>query len=172
MPAYAGLLRAINVGGTGRLPMSDLRELCLGCKFSAVTTYIQSGNVVFKSPRSEAGARKALEAALAEHLGKPYGVFIRQAPELAALLSDLPFPSAAPGRVHVLFLDEPPSQADLSTVVSPDGEEVRARGRHLIIHYPSGIGRTRLKLPFAKNATMRNLNTVRKLLGMLEALER
>ena len=171
MPAYAGLLRAINVGGTGKLPMSELRELCLGCKFSDVATYIQSGNVVFKSPRSDAGVKKRLEAALAEHLGRPYGVLIREAPELASLLSDLPFPNATPGRVHVLFLDEPPPKASWFGVVGPDGEELRASGRHLIIHYPDGIGRSKLKLPFAKNATMRNLNTTRKVLAMLEALK-
>jgi uncharacterized protein (DUF1697 family) len=171
MTAYAAFLRAVNVGGTGKLPMSELRRLCEDGGLSDVTTYIQSGNVVFRSKRAEAGVKKLLETALAEQLGKPCGVHVRSADELRTLLEQNPFPDAAPNQVLVLLLDEKPPAALLKQVLTPDGEELRACGRHLYIHFPQGMGRSKLKIPLAKVGTGRNLNTVRKLLALLEALE-
>lgn len=170
MPAYAALLRAVNVGGTGKLAMSDLRRLCEEGGLRDVTTYIQSGNVVFRSARAEAGVKKLLERALAAQLGKPCGVLVRQAEELRALLAQNPFPDAATNRVLVLFLDEKPPAAALKQVVAPDGEQVRPSGRHLFIHFPDGLGRSKLKLPLLQVGTGRNLNTVRKLLELLDQL--
>ena len=170
MPAYAALLRAVNVGGTGKLAMTDLRQLCEAAGLSDVATYIQSGNVVFKSKRGEASVKKLLEAALAEQLGKPCGVLVRSADELRELLEANPFPKAAPNRVLMLFLDQPPAEAKFKDVLTPGGEELRACGRHLVLHFPNGMGQSKLKIPFAKEGTGRNLNTVRKLLTMLEAL--
>ncbi len=170
MPAYAALLRAVNVGGTGKLLMTELRRLCEEGGLQDVTTYIQSGNVVFRSPRSEAGVKKLLEKALAEKLGKPVGVLVRQAEELRSLLEQNPFPGAPTNRVLVLFLDEKPPASALKQVVAPDGEEVRAGGRHIFIHYPQGLGRSKLKLPLTQVGTARNLNTVAKLIALLERL--
>lgn len=171
MPAYAALLRAVNVGGTGKLPMTELRRLCEEGGLTDVTTYIQSGNVVFRSKRVEAGVKKLLETALAVQLGKPCGVLVRQAAELRELLEQNPFPDAAGNQVLVLFLDEAPPAAVLKQVVAADGEELRACGRHLFLHFPNGMGRSKLKIPLAKVGTGRNLNTVRKLLALLEPLE-
>src|SRR5436190_18162109 len=134
MPAYAALLRAVNVGGTGKLSMSDLRQLCEDGGLRDVATYIQSGNVVFRSSRAEASVKKLLELALAKQLGKPCGVLVRTAKELRELLDENPFPEAAPNRVIVLFLDEKPSLASLQEVVAPGGEELHASGRHVFIH--------------------------------------
>jgi uncharacterized protein (DUF1697 family) len=168
--AYAGLLRAVNVGGTGKLPMSELRQLCEECGLSSVATYIQSGNVVFASKRAEASVQKLLEQALAKHMGKPYGVLVRTAAELRALLEQNPFAAAPSNRVIVLFLDQAPPADSLKGVVAPTGEQLALLGRELFIHYPQGQGTSKLKLPFQKTGTGRNLNTVRKLLDMLEAL--
>jgi uncharacterized protein (DUF1697 family) len=170
MPAYAALLRAVNVGGTGKLAMTELKQLCEGSGFTQVATYIQSGNVVFRTARGAASVKKLLEQALAAKLGKPCGVLVRTAQELRVLLDENPFPDAAPNQVLVLFLDEPPGAASLKGVLAPDGEEVRAHGRQLFIHFPKGQGHSKLKLPFQKTGTGRNLNTVRKLLAMLETL--
>src|SRR5688572_16119444 len=119
MPAYAALLRAVNVGGTGKLAMSDLRRLCEESGLCDVRTYIQSGNVVFRSPRSEASVKKLLEQALAVQLGKPCGVLVRKAAELRELLEQNPFPDAAPNQVLVLFLDAKPPAAALKDVATP-----------------------------------------------------
>lgn len=170
MPAYAALLRAVNVGGTGKLAMSDLRRLCEDAGLRDVSTFIQSGNVVFRSTRSEASVKKLLETALADHFGKPCEVFVRQAQELRELLDKNPFPDAAPARVLILFLDEKPPPAALKKAITPGGEELRACGRHVFIHYPQGQGRSKLKLPLTQPGTGRNLNTVRKLLELVEKL--
>jgi len=170
MTAYAGLLRAVNVGGTGKLAMSDLRRLCEGCGLSGAATYIQSGNVVFQSRRAEAGVKQLLEQALAKQLGKPCGVLIRTAAELRELLEENPFAEAPPNRVMVLFLDQAPPQDSLKEVVAPGGEQMVLCGRHVIVHFPNGQGQSKLKLPFQKTGTGRNLNTVGKLLEMLDAL--
>ena len=71
MTAFVALLRAVNVGGTGKLPMSELKEMCEALGFAGVRTYIASGNVVFESRKSEAAVKKALEASLedTERLG-------------------------------------------------------------------------------------------------------
>ena len=87
MTAYAALLRAINVGGTGKLEMTELRALCEGCGFTQVATFIQSGNVVFQTRRSEASVQKLLEQTLAEKMGKPVGVLVRTAEELSGVLA-------------------------------------------------------------------------------------
>ena len=63
--AYIALLRAVNVGGTGKLPMIDLTAMCEAAGLGKVKTYIASGNVVFTSPKSEKAVKAALEAALA-----------------------------------------------------------------------------------------------------------
>lgn len=168
--AYVALLRAINVGGTGKLAMSDLRAMCEACGFSDVATYIQSGNVVFRSDRSAAEVKQLLEAALEQKLGKPYGAIIRDAAEMASLATAPPFPHAAPNQLLVMFFDVPPAQADVDKVLAPGGEELELRGRELYVHFPMGAGESKLKLPFAKLATARNLNTVRMLVQMSAAL--
>src|SRR6202046_3777309 len=98
MTSFIGLLRAVNVGGTGKLPMSDLKELCEELGFGAVRTYIASGNVVFTSRKSETAVKAALEKRLEAYAGKPVGVLVRTAEQMVRVLSDNPFPKAAPNR--------------------------------------------------------------------------
>jgi uncharacterized protein (DUF1697 family) len=171
MASFVALLRAINVGGTGILSMSELRELCEAAGFRQVRTYIQSGNVVFTSSLAEVKVKAKLERALAAKLGKPVGVLLRSRAELDAVQNENPFSTAPPNRVIVLFLDEAPPKTALAKLNIPGREEVVLRGREIFIHYPDGQGRSKLKLPFAKNGTGRNLNTVAKLAGMARELE-
>ena len=83
MNAFVALLRAVNVGGTGKLPMTELKAMCEAAGFQSVRTYIASGNVVFQSAKTEAQVKGALEAALAAYAGKPMGVLVRSAAEMA-----------------------------------------------------------------------------------------
>lgn len=170
MKTYVALLRAINVGGTGKLAMSDLRQLCQDCGFEDAATYIQSGNVVFRSRLAEAGVKKALEQALTEKMGKPFGVLVRTGKELLDVVDKNPFPKVDPARVLVMFLDEPPPPDSLKTIVIPTREELALEGRELFIHYPDGMGQSKLKMPFQKVGTGRNLNTTRKLAAMAQEL--
>lgn len=171
MTAYAALLRAINVGGTGKLPMADLKALCEKAGFLDVATYIQSGNVVFRSQRGEPSVKKRLEQSLAERMGKPVGVHVRTREEIDAVLEHNPFPLAPTNRVIVLFLEAPLTSSALTALETPGGEEIHARGRELYVHYPIGQGQSDLKLPVQRTATGRNLNTVAKLAEMLAVLD-
>ena len=166
MAAFVALLRAVNVGGTGKLAMADLVKLCVKAGFTDVKTYIQSGNVVFDSSASEARVKAALEKSLAAKLGKPVGVLLRSGAELDRILAHNPFKQAAPNRVIVLFLDKAPAADALAGVKAPGGEELVLRGRELYIHYPDGQGVSKLKVPLAQVGTGRNLNTVAKLAEM------
>jgi uncharacterized protein (DUF1697 family) len=167
--AYAALLRGINVGGV-KLVMTDLARLCAGEGFDCVKTYIASGNVVFTSPKKEAAVRAALERTLAAHMGKPIPVLVRTAAELAATVAANPFPGVAGNRLLVFFLPDGPPKDVLTGVVSPDGEELAVRGRELFVHYPNGMGRSKLKVPLWNVGTSRNLNTVAKLAALTRAL--
>lgn len=166
MSIFVALLRAINVGGTGKLPMSELRALCERARFDDVRTYIQSGNVVFKSELSEADVKATLEAALAKKMGKPVGVVVRSDAELSSTLKRNPFPAAKPAQVLIYFLDQAPAKGALDDVTIPGREQLELHGRELFVHFPDGQGRSKLKIPFAKQATARNLNTVAKLVEM------
>lgn len=166
MARYVALLRAVNVGGTGKLPMGELKGLCEAAGFSEVATYIQSGNVVFRSSLSEKKVKAALEAALAKKLGRPVGVALRTGAELAAALEANPFKKADPRRVVVLFLDKAPPRSALEGVKAPGREELALEGREVFVHYPDGQGASKLRLPMAKDGTGRNLNTVAKLARM------
>ena len=169
--AYAALLRAINVGGTGKLAMTDLARLCEKQGFCAVKTYIASGNVVFTSPKPEAAVKAALERVLEEHMGKPVAVMVRSARELQATLDGNPFPKADPRKLLVMFYDEPLAKTALVGALTPDGEELSIRGRELFIHFPNGQGHSKIKLPkMTAGGTGRNLNTVTKLAAMTRAL--
>ena len=77
MTAYVALLRAVNVGGIGKLPMAELRAMAQKAGFANPRTYIASGNLVFESDADEAGVKAALEAALETYAGKPVGVVVR-----------------------------------------------------------------------------------------------
>src|SRR5262245_21725093 len=103
MTVFVALLRAVNVGGTGKLPMSDLKRMCEKLGFTNVRTYIASGNVVFESRTSEAAIRKALESTLQKYAGKPVGVLVRTGAELKKVLAANPFQDKAPNRTVAIF---------------------------------------------------------------------
>jgi uncharacterized protein (DUF1697 family) len=166
MTTHIALLRAVNVGGTGKLPMADLRAMCEAAGFRNVRTYIASGNVVFDSAGTADKAKSALEAALARYAGKPVGVAIRTAAEMAQVLADNPFPAGAPNRVVAIFLDAMPPADTLATVRHRTEEAIALGKREIYVHYGDGMASSKLVIPAAKSGTARNLNTVAKLAAM------
>lgn len=121
MTVFIALLRAVNVGGSGKLPMSNLKRLCESAGFKAVRTYIASGNVVFESKMAEPEVKAALEATLGGYAGKPVGVLVRTSGEMADVLANNPFPDAAPNRTVAIFLDEPPAANALESIAGQQG---------------------------------------------------
>lgn len=163
MTRYIALLRAVNVGGAGKLPMADLRAMCGDAGFARVETYIASGNVVFDSKAATARVKAELEARLLAYAGKPVGVVIRTAAEMAAVLKANPFPKAEPKHTYAIFLDRRPPRDALDHARGQTDEEMRLGDREIFIHYPSGMGRSKLRIPATKMGTARNMNTVARL---------
>lgn len=166
MTKYIALLRAVNVGGTGKLPMSELAALCRDAGFARVETYIASGNVVFESKAAPPRLKADLEARLLAYAGKPIGVIVRTASEMQAVLEANPFPKADPKHTCAIFLDEPPPSDTLRHATGRKDEEMRLGEREIFVHYGSGMARSKLRIPAAKTGTARNMNTVAKLVEM------
>ena len=166
MTAFVALLRAVNVGGTGKLPMTELKAMCEELGFGAVRTYIASGNVVFTSRKSESAIKAALEKRLHAYAGAPIGVLVRSAAEMAQVSADNPFPKAAPNRTVAIFLDRAPPEDALASIRGQNNEELRLGRREIYVHYGDGMGTSKLVIPAAKTGTARNMNTVATLAKM------
>ncbi len=170
MASYVALLRAVNVGGTGKLPMSDLNTMCEDAGFTHVQTYIASGNVVFKSAAAPKKVKAELEARLLAYVGKPVGVVVRTAAEMAAVLAGNPFPKRPSNYTVAIFLDDAPPKDSLKQAVGVKDEEMRLGAREIFVFYPAGQGQSKLRIPAAKDGTARNMNTVAKLAEMVAGL--
>jgi uncharacterized protein (DUF1697 family) len=170
MAAFVALLRAVNVGGTGKLPMSALKAMCEELGFTEVRTYIASGNVVFVSRKAEAVVKAALEKRLAAYAGKAVGVMVRSAAEMAQVSAGNPFPKAAPNRTMAIFLDAAPSKETLAEVRGKKDEEIKLGKREIYVHYGEGMAKSKLVIPAAKTGTARNMNTVAVLAKMAAEL--
>ena len=163
MTAYVALLRAVNVGGTGKLPMTELKAMCEAAGFGQVRTYIASGNVIFTSDKSEDAVRAAIEKPLEAYAGKPVGVLVRTAAEMADTLARNPFADRPGNRTVALFVDGALPPDALDGVRNVREEELRLGEREIYIFYGDGMADSRLVIPAAKAGTARNINTVAKL---------
>jgi uncharacterized protein (DUF1697 family) len=163
MPTYIALLRAVNVGGTGKLPMAELKAMCAAEGFTNIQTYIASGNVVFAAERSESKVKAALEKRLQTYAGKRVGVIVRTAEEISAVLKSNPFPDAPGNSTVAIFLDDPPPPDALDYIRGQEDEQVRLGTREVYVAYGAGLGRSKLKIPAAAAGTARNINTIKKL---------
>jgi uncharacterized protein (DUF1697 family) len=172
MTHYVALLRAVNVGGTGKLPMSDLKAMGEALGFANVRTWIASGNLVFTSSKTEGEVKAALEAKLASYAGKPVPVFVRTELELMDILAADPFPDAIGARSMVFFFDTPPPVDVVTNVKGLQGERLARGVREIYIDYGANIRDTKLKFSAMKTGTGRNMNTVRKLAGLAQAAPR
>lgn len=173
---YVALLRGINVGGRTRVAMDDLRRLFADLGHGDVTTYIQSGNVLFDADGPADGAAApvaaAIEEGIAAELGLSVTVVLRSATELDAVVDANPFAGRVPdpSKLHVTFLAAEPA----GTVEAPPGvaDELALVGREVYLHCPGGYGRTKLDNGFFERrlgvpATTRTWTTVRKLRDLL-----
>jgi len=170
MAAFVALLRAVNVGGTGKLPMTELKAMCEEIGLTNVRTYIASGNVVFTSRKSETVVKTAMEKRLAAYAGKAVGVMVRSAAEMAQVSSDNPFPKAAPNHTMAIFLDHAPPKDTLSHVRGQNNEEIKLGKREIYVHYGEGMAKSKLVIPAARTGTARNMNTVATLTKMAAEL--
>jgi len=166
MTVFVAFLRAVNVGGTGRLPMSDLREMCNEFGLVDVQTYIASGNLAFSSKESKASIKTALEGKLRDYMGKDVGVNIRTASELRAILDRNPFADRDPKFTVAIFLDRKPPNDTLDLATGRNDEDIRLGAREIYVYFGSGMARSKLKIPAAKDGTARNMNTLKKMVEL------
>lgn len=170
------LLRGINVGGKNRLPMKELAAMFVAAGCDDVRTYIQSGNVLF---RSEPAPGENIPSLISESILNQFGyripIVTRTAQELREVVSANPFVAAGADadKLHVAFLPEPPDSA-LVEALDPNhspGDEFAALGREVYLYCPNGFARTKLTNSYfdsrlATTSTTRNWRTTLKLLEM------
>lgn len=167
METFVALLRGINVGGNNILPMSELKALCEEAGFKNVRTYIQTGNVIFESKIAEDKVVSKIENGLKKRLQNPVAVMVRTIKELENVLSNNPFREANPSQVGVLLLGKKIQQEIVNNFSGKDKEEIVTGDREIFIHYPDGMGKSKLKFPKdAKSGTVRNINTIGKLIEL------
>jgi uncharacterized protein (DUF1697 family) len=147
--------------------MQDLRKLCEKVGFEDVRTYIQSGNIIFKSTGTESDVINKLEAGLEKKQGRRIAVMVRSLSELEKIAANNPFPEANPSQVGLMFFASPVSKNFIGGVSTTTGEILQVRKREVYIHYVNGMGRSKLKLPKeASEGTVRNMNTINKVIGI------
>ena len=182
MSVFISMLRGINVGGHNIIKMDALRELYASLKFENPQTYVQSGNVIFKSGESNLDkVAKRLQDAIEKKFKCRPEIILRTADELRRVIKKNPFakrPNLDPAKLLVSFLASDPGNQARENLrrrkFSP--EEVHVAARELYIYFPNGMGKS--KLPWSSldkilhtPATGRNWNSVNKMLEMAEAME-
>ena len=185
MPSHLALLRGINVGGRNRVAMDDLRAVVAALGHTEVSTYIQSGNVIFTAAGGgEEELAGELEGALFERLGVSVPVIALARDELARAIAENPF-AAEPDlkAVHAIFHQRALGPDHVDRIAVAEGRAAEkggrdravARGRTLYLHTPDGFGRSDLAARLmrlsagAQAGTARNWATVTTLMGLLEA---
>jgi uncharacterized protein (DUF1697 family) len=173
VPRYAALLRSVNVAGHGRIAMQELRASFESLGYGDVTTYIQTGNVLFTTgSKSEAKIAAAIEERLAEDFGDSPAVILRSVPELLRVGAASPYARAGadPARHHVTFLAATPAKKTLAALDLPPSrhDELVVDGREVYVHTPDGYTETKYTGSFLERrlgmlSTTRNWNTVTKL---------
>lgn len=168
MTAYVALLRAVNVAGTGKLPMAELKAIGEACGFERVRTFIASGNLLFDSDEGEADVQKMIEERLEAFFGKRVPVFVRTVAEMAEIAAKNPFDDDKPSRVMAHFIGDESTQVMLDEARDVQGERMALGPRMIYVSYGEGIGKTKLKLPAVKHGTARNLNSVARIAELLK----
>ena len=182
MAAIISLLRGVNLGGHHKIKMDELRTLYVSLGLRDVQTYINSGNVIFRSQaRGLDPLRKRIEKGIEQRFGFHAAVVMRTCSELRETIARGPFAARTgfePSKHLVVFLagDPSPDARNKALGIEADPEEMRISGRELHIYFPNGMGRSKLSVARLEKAletsgTGRNWNTVMKLLELAERIE-
>lgn len=171
MTAYVALLRAVNVSGTGKLPMDELKAMGEGCGFTTVKTFIASGNLLFTSGLAEADAEARIASKVEAYFGKPVPVHVRSAAQMAEAVTRNPFAGDPPNRVVAMFIGTEPAQEMLDAATGIGTERLALGPRLIYIAYGDGMADSKLKLPAMREGTARNMNSVAKMAELLAGME-
>ena len=177
MNTYIALFRGINVGGKNILPMKELSAVLEGLGLKNIQTYIQSGNVVFKT--STSGKRKIandIRAAIEKSHGFAPQVLLLSIPELRNAIASNPFPEgeSVPKSLHLFFMESSPANPDLVGLASLKtmSERFKLDGTVFYLFASEGIGRSKLAAKAEKalgvTGTGRNWRSVNAILSLAE----
>jgi uncharacterized protein (DUF1697 family) len=176
LSTYIALLRGINVGGHKIIKMEQLRKAFEGLGFENVATYVQSGNVVFRSPGKASVLSRNIEEMLLHRFKMSVPVIVRTAEEVGEVLRNNPFVKESGidvTRLHVTFLSLTPQKAAMKGLdsIAAGLDRFYCRGQEIYLHCPNGFGGSKLSINvfekvLAVGATTRNWNTVNKLYEM------
>jgi uncharacterized protein (DUF1697 family) len=182
MPAYAALLRAVNLGDTNKVSMPTVRSLFSALGYEDVSTYVQTGNVVFRTGSRDARKISAeIQRVIEKQLGVTTAVILRTAADLRKVVDANPYAKDEqdPTKLQVLFLDRRPP-AGAKRALDPDRsppDRFELRGRELYLHRPAGSARSKLTIAYFERClgakgTVRNWRTATRLADMTAALAR
>ena len=178
MNTFISILRGINVSGHNKIPMAELKVLYKELGFSGITTYIQSGNVIFRHKSGKDLAKK-IEQKIFERFSFKVPVVIRTVHELKQVLADNPFLKEKDNdvaKLHVTFLSTEPQKVniDAASNFNYEPDKFNIAGREVYVYCPGGYGNTKLTNNFFENklkvtATTRNWRTINELYKLAEA---
>jgi uncharacterized protein (DUF1697 family) len=172
---YIALFRGINVGGTNILHMRELVAILEAMGYKNIQTYIQSGNVVFRSnKKTMEKSASAISRRIFEEKGFEPGVLLLGSKQLQEAVENNPFDTSNGKALHFFFLETEPCQPNIDQLVSikADSEKFGLNNKVFYLYAPNGIGRSKLAAAVEKvmgvSATSRNWNTIRKLVSMIK----
>lgn len=154
--------------------MQELVRILEDLGYEKIKTYIQSGNVVFQTPKEHAKeiAREISSEILESHRFEPK-VFLLEISELQDAIENNPFNTADGKALHFFFLDSHPHDPDLVTLmaIKSRSEEFKLHKKVFYLYAPEGVGRSKLAAKVEQclgvPVTARNWNTVSKLISMI-----
>jgi len=172
MTTFVALLRGINLGPSKKISMPALRQMTERLGYDRVSTYINSGNLIFDSDRDPADLEREISGAIHSEFGLAVDVCVRSAGQLATVLAANPYPDGDPARVTVAFLTRPAPAAARERVaaLASDHEPFTFAGSEVYVHYTRGQASSKLAERFSAtvgvSSTVRNLRTVAKLVQL------
>jgi uncharacterized protein (DUF1697 family) len=152
--------------------MKALRAIAEELGFDAPRTFIASGNLLFSSGKTEAQVARLLEERLAQHVGADVPVMVRTAGEIAKVAKANPFSDEPGAKVAAIFLKQVPPKDTVEQARGRADEQLALGTREIYVHYPSGMGRSKLRFPAKIVGTARNMHTVAKLAELAKQVER
>lgn len=180
MKTYIALLRGINVSGHKIIKMEQLRSVLAALNFQNVTTYIQSGNILFQSANyNSVDLENQIGVCIATHFGFPVPVIVLSMADLEKVFLNNPFPNLVdPVQPYVAFLSEVPTQESIENLTKIDfkGDAFIAKEKALYLHYANSAANTKLTNAVIENklqvkATSRNWKTIQKLLELAKQIK-
>ncbi|PKQ43679.1 DUF1697 domain-containing protein [Confluentibacter flavum] len=173
MKTYIALLRGINVGGHKKVPMATLRELLTTSGLKQVQTYIQSGNVIFKSQEEAHELEETIKKSILDYFGFEVFVIIKTPNELQTILNDCPFPKDKMEKSFFVILSKIPDTPLVKEVqqLTYENEEIIIKKDALYFYCSTGYGQSKFNMnTFERKlnviGTSRNYNTMVKLLSL------